>query len=225
MKKYRRINGKKLLKMMDFFISDINASKAVTFLKLNRNTVNKYFNEFRMCIKMHQEGLKAKLKGDVEVDESFFGISRYKGAPGFKIRGRSTLKQPVFGIYERGGRVYTEVIANCKGETLIPIIRGKVSRKSIIYSDGHGGYYYIKANGYKDHKIVEHGKEFANKNCHINGIESFWSFTKRRLAKFNGVTKNFELHLKESEWRFKKGERQLHEELARIYKKYYEMLV
>lgn len=33
----------------------------------------------------------------------------------------------------------------------------------------------------------------------VNGIESFWSFTKRQLAKFNGVSVNFELHLKESE--------------------------
>ena len=30
---------------------------------------------------------------------------------------------------------------------------------------------------------------------HINGIENFWSFTKRRLAKFNGVKKHFDLHL------------------------------
>ena len=35
------------------------------------------------------------------------------------------------------------------------------------------------------------------------GIESFWSFVKRRLRKFNGVRKNtFLLYLKESEWRF-----------------------
>jgi len=32
---------------------------------------------------------------------------------------------------------------------------------------------------------------------HMNGIELFWSFSKRRLAKFNGVKVNFELHLKE----------------------------
>lgn len=31
-------------------------------------------------------------------------------------------------------------------------------------------------------------------------IESFWSFTKRRLVKFNGVSKNFYKHLKECEW-------------------------
>jgi len=33
-------------------------------------------------------------------------------------------------------------------------------------------------------------------------MESFWSFTKRRLNKFNGTKKNFELHLKECEWRW-----------------------
>ena len=29
--------------------------------------------------------------------------------------------------------------------------------------------------------------EFASGERHINGIESFWSFAKRRLANFNGV--------------------------------------
>jgi transposase-like protein len=30
-------------------------------------------------------------------------------------------------------------------------------------------------------------KSFTKGRAHINGIEAFWSFTKRRLAKFNGV--------------------------------------
>ena len=34
--------------------------------------------------------------------------------------------------------------------------------------------------------------------------ESFWSFTKRRLAKFNGVTANFERNDKGCEWRWNK---------------------
>jgi len=33
----------------------------------------------------------------------------------------------------------------------------------------------------------------------MKGIESFWSFTKIRLNKFNSVKINFELHLKEFE--------------------------
>ena len=51
---------------------------------------------------------------------------------------------------------------------------------------------------------VYHGEhEFSRGNCHIDGIESFWSYAKRRLAKFNGVPqKTFLLHLKECEFRF-----------------------
>ena len=68
--------------------------------------------------------------------------------------------------------------------------------------------------------LYNHGaNEFARDgHCHINGIESFWSFTKRRLAKFNGVKVNFELHLKECEWRWKKEPETLSIELWEMLK-------
>jgi transposase-like protein len=45
--------------------------------------------------------------------------------------------------------------------------------------------------------------EFARGKCHVNGIEFFWSYCKRRLAKFNGLTDdNFVINLKECEFRF-----------------------
>jgi transposase-like protein len=64
---------------------------------------------------------------------------------------------------------------------------------------GKRGYDGLVDAGYEKHFRVNHSKEYANKKCHINGIESFWSFTKRRLQKVNGVKINFELHLKECE--------------------------
>jgi hypothetical protein len=43
--------------------------------------------------------------------------------------------------------------------------------------------------------------ELARGAHHINGFESFWSFAKRRLQKFNGVSsQTFYLRLKECEW-------------------------
>ena len=71
---------------------------------------------------------------------------------------------------------------------------------------------------YSKHFRVSHSdNEFARYGyCPINGIESFWSFTKRRLAKFNGVSVNFELHLKESEWRWKKQPDELASELWQL---------
>ena len=64
------------------------------------------------------------------MDEAYFGGKRKRGVPG--KRGRGTDKTPVFGIYERDGRVYTEIVPNCEKKTLQAIIRGKVSTKTIV---------------------------------------------------------------------------------------------
>jgi len=52
--------------------------------------------------------------------------------------------------------------------------------------------------------------EFVRGNRLINGIESFRSYAKRRLAKFKGVPRHtFHLHLKECEFRFNHREKNL----------------
>ncbi len=69
------------------------------------------------------------------------------------------------------------------------------------------------------HYRVNHAKdEFSDfKGHHVNGIEAFWSFTKRRLAMFNGVRKtHFEIFLKECEWRYNRGHEELERELKQL---------
>ena len=154
--------------------------------------------------------------GVIEVDESYFGASRPRGKLGPRKRGRGTNKQPVFGIFERSGRVYTEIIPDVRAETLQRVIRGKVSMSSVIVSDGWRGYDGLVDFGFNKHFRVNHSKEFASRGKHINGIEAFWSFTKRRLAKFNGVKKNFHLHLKECEWRWNRNYAILFKELIKL---------
>jgi len=68
---------------------------------------------------------------------------------------------------------------------------------------------------------VYHSKnEFARGKSHVNGIESFWSFAKRRLAKFNGLTDDkFFLHLKECEFRFNYRHEKLEQKALKIMKK------
>jgi transposase-like protein len=139
--------------------------------------------------------------GEVELNESYFGAKRKRGFAGKLKRGRGTLKQPVFGILKRNGKVYTEIIPDCKKDTLSLIIKGKIDKSAVIYSDGWRGYDGLVDMGYDKHFRVNHGDSELSKGqgVHINDIENFWSFTKRRLAKFNGVKKNFDLHLKECE--------------------------
>ena len=53
------------------------------------------------------------------------------------------------------------------------------------------------------HYRINHSKEFADRQNHINGIENFWNQAKRVLRKYNGIDrKSFPLFLKECEFRF-----------------------
>lgn len=196
---------------------------------MNRHTINRYYEIFREVIYEYQTFQLEKLLGEIELDESYFGARRKRGFKGKLKRGRGTLKQPVFGIFKRQnifGKsvVYTEIIPDAKKKTLLPIIQGKVDIKSVINTDGWRGYDGLVSVGYDKHYRVNHGEnEFALKGddgavISVNGIESFWSFTKRRLSKFNGSRVNFDLHLKESEWRWGKCVDEMIDELIKLLK-------
>ena len=85
----------------------------------------------------------------------------------------------------------------------MPVIQGKILEGSTIHTDGWKAYDGLILNGYDHYRVKHSENEFARGNTHINGIESFWSYAKRRLAKFNGIASHkFNLHLKECEFRF-----------------------
>ncbi len=110
----------------------------------------------------------------------------------------------------------------CKLSLLQAIIRGRVAPEVAIHSDGWRGYNGLVDVGYAKHFRVDHSaNEFALGSRHINGIESFWSFAKRRLQKFNGVPAHtFYLHLKECEWRFNNRQSDLYKELLKLLRIY-----
>ena len=85
----------------------------------------------------------------------------------------------------------------------MPIIQGKILENSTIYTDGWKAYDGLILNGYDHYRIFHSENEFARGKNHVNGIESFWAFAKRRMSKFNGLTADkFILHLKETEFRW-----------------------
>jgi transposase len=137
------------------------------------------------------------LKGDVEVDESYF-VGRRKGN-----RGRGAFnKVPVFGILERNGVVKVEVVKNVKAETLLNLTVDTVRRGSIVYTDKFKSYDSLMFCGYR-HLKIDHKKKFASGKVYINGVEGFWSYAKERLIKHHGVSKErFPLYLKEMEFRY-----------------------
>ena len=72
-------------------------------------------------------------------------------------------------------------------------------------SDSLSSYDKLDVSGFTHHRI-NHSKEFADRQNHINGIENFWNQAKRVLRKYNGIDrKSFPLFLKECEFRFNFG--------------------
>ena len=185
-------------RLIEHFVAGTTARCAASLVGVNVKTACYYYHRLRDIISQQlAKESEEVFKGKIEVDESYFGGIR-KGKRG---RGAGS-KVPVFGLLKRGGRVYTKIIPDASGSTLIPIIESKVVPDSIVYSDCWKGYNVLDVSEFKHYRI-NHSKLFADKQNHINGIENFWNQAKRHMRKFNGIPReSFELFLKECEWRF-----------------------
>lgn len=160
--------------------------------------------------------------GTVEVDETYIGgqwknkrkWTRDKGTK----RGKGTAKQPVFGIYARKGTVWAELVDDTSSHTPLPLIRKQVSEGSTVCSDTWRGYTGIATEGYV-HRLVKHGEgEFSNgKGTHINGLEGFWGYIKRRLAAKGGIRRErLGLYLAEYVWRYNNRKLPVDEQVKKL---------
>jgi transposase-like protein len=135
-------------------------------------------------------------EGTVEVDETYLGGTWKNKRLATKAvvkpkRGRGTLKQPVFGILCRSGQVWAEVIESVDAKDLQAVISRQVKPGSVILSDTWKGYTGIAAKGYV-HRLVKHEKDIfvSPEGNHINGLEGFWGYLKRKLKAKGGVRQN-----------------------------------
>jgi transposase-like protein len=69
-----------------------------------------------------------------------------------------------------------------------PVIQGKILPSATIPSDGWNAYDSLFLNGDDHYRVFHSANEFMRGKSPINGIESFWSFCQRRLAKFSGLS-------------------------------------
>ena len=211
-----RISERKFRDLLRLFCLDITADRAALLTGLHHNTTLALYRLLRLRMAdLAQEG--CPFRGVVEIDESYFGPTRSDGH-----RGRGHPKKvPVFGILERGGRVHCQIVKNCRKSTLLAIIAGRVELSADVTTDGFRSYDGLVEAGFtRHHRINKYYDRdrpvFSENGVHINGIESFWSYAKRRHAKFNGLPRTaFPAFLKETEFRFNNRERDLYRILLR----------
>lgn len=210
-KKYSFHKLRKDINILYYFYLEVSARKAARELGLSYRTVRSRYMEFRYRIADYLATQFTKMRGDIELDESYFGGKR-KGK-----RGRGAYnKAIVFGILERNGRVYTTVVPNVKAETLMEEIRTKTHKGSVFYTDTFRSYKSLVFYG--KHIEIDHSKKLAEDDKkHINGIEGFWSFAKERFMKYHGIGRhNYYWYLKEMEFRFNYRDDDIFKKLANI---------
>jgi len=183
-----------------------------TNIILDRVNVSKYklLKTLTLSRVVMTKDISDVFSGIVEVDETYLG-GQWKNKP-LKVRkqakkskkGRGTTKQPAFGILCRNGKVWAELVSGVEAEDLQPRIEKQVEKGSTICSDTWRGYTGIAAKGYV-HRMVAHGKqEYSDKRGgHINGLEGFWGYLKRKLAAKGGIRREkLHLYLGEYVWRY-----------------------
>jgi transposase len=201
-----------------WFTYGFTANKTSMEIKLSQQRVHKCFTTIRSAIYDYEQSEMKEFFGEVEVDETYVGPKfknrRKKNRDYYRKikavkrgRGAKTLLQPVFGLYQRDGRVYVEFIKDAEKKTLQDIIRGRIVLESQVYTDTWKSYKGLNKQGYH-HQTIDHGKqeyvkEKKGKKIHINGIEGFWGYLKEHLLKHHGVSKdNLIYYVKEQEFRF-----------------------
>jgi transposase-like protein len=121
--------------------------------------------------KAMQSGPFVKLKGEVEVDETFIGgkaRNMHVAQRHRRITGAgATDKTAVMGILERGGEVRTTVIEDRKKKTLQAEVKKHVEAGSALYSDELKSYDGLA--GEYAHQVINHAVAYVDGKVHTNG--------------------------------------------------------
>jgi len=123
-----------------------------------------------------------KLRGPVEVDETFVGprvraIRRPDGS--LKRPAPNQDKVTIMGIVERKGKAKAFVVPSKRRETLADHLRAWIECDSVVYTDAAASYKGI--NDKYIHHVINHAIEYVNGHIHTNNVEGFWSVFKRTI--------------------------------------------
>jgi transposase-like protein len=164
---------------------------------------------------VHAGSFGQKMKGTVEVDETFIGAKarnmhfgkRKAQGPGF------VGKTAVQGLLERHStkgksRVIAKVVKTTRRAELQTNVHQYVLHGSEVMTDALKSYTGLNvpldAFTAYTHKVIDHAEAYVDGNVHTNGLENFWALLKRSLKGTYVHCAPFHLHryLDEQAYRF-----------------------
>lgn len=182
----------------------VESKKGISANQMKRTIGVSYKTAWYLCHRIRAamtELEPKKLKGTVEVDETFVG-----GKGRGQSTGRGTLnKTLVAGIIQRGGDVRMSVIKRADKKTLKRFIDQFADDDTReIMTDEWLGYKGLGDHNTMHHTINHSRKQYVRGNVHTNAIENVWSLLKRSIiGSYHKVSKkHLDAYLDELEWRF-----------------------
>ena len=183
-----------------------NAKKGLSAKQLERDLGVNYRTAWHMAHRIRKsmvEEFPLKLKGTVEIDETYIGgKARIRGRKRSKVE-----KDMVLGMIERGGRLRYFHVPNAKKDTIKPLLDRHIAvMAKEIHTDQAVVYDFAIDKDFRaKHKTVNHSQTYVSADgAHTNTIESAFSLLKRGLiGSFHRVTiKHLHRYLSEFEYRF-----------------------
>lgn len=144
-----------------------------------------WFMAHRIRYTMKQEPLSSKLKGTIEVDETYVG-GKEKGVTGRPHVYRSKKKTPVVALVERNGRVISTAVERVTGKNVRPIIAEYASPEATLMTD-ESNVYKIPGKKFAAHHVIRHrlkiySRKEGETKIHTNTVEGFFSLLKRGIV-------------------------------------------
>jgi transposase-like protein len=179
----------------------MESKKGISANQLKRTLKVSYKTAWYLCHRIRkamETDQSEKLKGVVEVDETYIG-GRYD-----KRRNRGPWeKQAVMGMIERDGKFEAQTIPTASKKVLVGIIRERVEPTATVFTDELRAYKSVSKT-HKHSKVNHSAEEWVRGEVHTNNIESAWSlFNRSIVGAFHKIsTKHMDAYLNEFEWRF-----------------------
>ena len=169
-----------------------SSKKGISALQLQRNLgLGSYKTAWhlahRIRLAMKPDSTKSKLKGDVQIDETYVGPNHHmkKRDPNAPPRkhGRGTDKMPVLALVETGGNMHSRPLENVDGANIGPIMAEVIDPNARIVTDELRVYPPLARDFAGGHATVNHsaGEYCTPGGLNTNSAESFFALLKRGI--------------------------------------------
>ncbi|MFV0422432.1 transposase [Oleidesulfovibrio sp.] len=190
------------LRLADLFESEPTVHQMAVEAGLSYNATYKAVTTMRFAILAHAPDA-VQLLGPETGLGNFLRNRKLTGDPEASSRLRGTV--PVFGIMERSGRLFIDLVSGMSAETIFHFNHSfhlKVERAgNLVWTDRYRHYDALVFCG--DDSLPYEYLRRHDRPVAVESGQGFWAFAEKRLKMFKGITpRRFPLYLKELEFRY-----------------------